>query len=184
MEPEELTDGSVLLRCWDASDADAVFAACQDPVLQRWTRVPVPYLREHATGFVADAAARWAAGVPSFGIFDPADGTLLGAHGFVGTPELDVYEVGYWVAATGRGRGVATAATRLVCRFAFERMDAVRVEWQAEVGNVASRQVAEKVGFVLEGTLRRRLPSRGGTHVDGWIGGLLPGEISPAHSSD
>jgi hypothetical protein len=43
-----LTDGTVMLRPFRTSDADAVFRACQDPAIQRWTLVPIPYLREHA----------------------------------------------------------------------------------------------------------------------------------------
>ncbi|MGW5696666.1 helix-turn-helix domain-containing protein, partial [Streptomyces asiaticus] len=30
------------------ADTDAVFAACQDPDIQRWTSVPSPYERAHA----------------------------------------------------------------------------------------------------------------------------------------
>ena len=51
-----------------------------------------------------------------------------------------------------------------------------RLEWYANVGNMASRRVAEKVGFTVEGTLRRGLDQRG-TRVDAWIGSLLPGEL-------
>jgi hypothetical protein len=40
--PLTLTDGSVTLRPWCESDADAVYRACQGPAIQRWTRVPVP----------------------------------------------------------------------------------------------------------------------------------------------
>ena len=40
------------LRPWNPADADAVHRACQDPDIQRWTAIPVPYLPEHAQGFV------------------------------------------------------------------------------------------------------------------------------------
>ena len=48
-----------------------------------------------------------------------------------------------------------------------------RLEWYAEVGNVASRRVAEKVGFTIEGTLRSFLLRPGGERVDAWAGSLL-----------
>lgn len=51
------------------------------------------------------------------------------------------------------------------------------IEWRAEVGNHASRRVAEKAGFVREGTLRKRLFHRG-TVVDAWVGSLLSDEAS------
>jgi RimJ/RimL family protein N-acetyltransferase len=47
------------------------------------------------------------------------------------------------------------------------------LEWYAEVGNVASRRVAEKVGFVLEGTARQLLLRPDGARVDCWMGALL-----------
>jgi RimJ/RimL family protein N-acetyltransferase len=72
-----------------------------------------------------------------------------------------------------------TDAARLVCRFAFEVLGLQRVEWWARVGNEGSRRVAEKLGFTMEGTCRARLLHRG-ERVDGWVGGLLPGDLRPA----
>ncbi|WP_350281758.1 GNAT family protein [Kribbella sp. HUAS MG21] len=45
------------------------------------------------------------------------------------------------------------------------------------VGNVASRRVAEKAGFLIEGQLRMRLVHRG-MRVDAWVGSLVRDEIS------
>lgn len=50
-----LTGPRVRLRPWWDDDVDAVFAACQDAEIQRWTEVPVPYRREHAAAFGPDA---------------------------------------------------------------------------------------------------------------------------------
>jgi RimJ/RimL family protein N-acetyltransferase len=49
------------------------------------------------------------------------------------------------------------------------------IEWRAEIGNEASRRVAQKAGFVMEGQLRKRLVHRG-ERVDIWVGSLLKGE--------
>jgi RimJ/RimL family protein N-acetyltransferase len=87
-------------------------------------------------------------------------------------------EVGYWVAAGERGRGVATRALRLVCRWGFDDLRLGRIEWQAETGNDVSLRVAEAVGFVVEGTTRRRLLHRG-HRVDGWLAALLPEDLLP-----
>jgi len=51
-----LTDGDVTLRAWAAADAEAIFAACQDPVMQHSIPIPVPYLAEHARGFIENFA--------------------------------------------------------------------------------------------------------------------------------
>ena len=43
MEPTTLTTERLLLRPFAPEDADAAYAACQDPDIQRWTMVPSPY---------------------------------------------------------------------------------------------------------------------------------------------
>jgi RimJ/RimL family protein N-acetyltransferase len=62
-----------------------------------------------------------------------------------------------------------------VCDFAFRQLSARRIEWQAIVGNVASRKVADRTGFTFEGVTRRRL-SRRGEAQDAWLASLLPGD--------
>jgi RimJ/RimL family protein N-acetyltransferase len=71
-----------------------------------------------------------------------------------------------------RNQGVATAAVRALCRWIFTAQDLALIEWRCEVGNLASRRVAEKAGFLIEATLRRRLVHRG-QRVDAWVGSLL-----------
>ena len=52
-----LIDGDLVLRPWQLADADAVYEACQDPIIQMYTTVPVPYTREHAEAFVTSRAS-------------------------------------------------------------------------------------------------------------------------------
>jgi hypothetical protein len=70
----------VRLRPRRPDDVDAVFAACQDGEIQRWTEVPVPYLREHAESSVGAGAARtWTAGGAAFAVELVDGGGLAGA---------------------------------------------------------------------------------------------------------
>jgi RimJ/RimL family protein N-acetyltransferase len=170
----EINDQGLVLRPWRAEDAEAVHRACQDPAIQRWTRVPSPYLPEHARYFVTEhCAAAWEAGTGAhFAVTDPDTGDLLASCGLVTIDRvLSSAEVGYWTAPWARGRGVATRATRAVSRWAFQGLGLRRVVWQAAVGNHASRLVALRVGFRVEGYLR--LADDG---MDGWVGALLPGD--------
>ncbi len=176
-DPVTLTDGRLLLRLPQQGDAPAIAEACQDETLARWVPVPVPYRLEDAIGFVASRPDAWAdeRGEMTFAVTAAADGRLLAMVGLhAGDPTMR--EIGYWTAPWARGQGVMTAAARLVCGYAFDVLGLERVEWQARVGNDASRRVAEKLGFTMEGTCRRRLLHRG-ERVDGWIGGLLRGEL-------
>ena len=54
MDPFEITVDGLLLRAWRSGDAEAVYRACQDPDIQRWTTVPRPYELHHAVEFVTD----------------------------------------------------------------------------------------------------------------------------------
>jgi RimJ/RimL family protein N-acetyltransferase len=175
---EEITAPGLVLRQWRADDADAVYQACQDPAIQLWTRVPSPYEREHAQHFVTELAPKaWADGTGThFAVTDARTGELLGSCGLVSIDRvLRSAEVGYWTAPWARGRGVAVGATRAVCRWAFEALEMRRVVWQAAVGNHASRLVALRAGFRLEGELRLADGNPLGGHA-GWVGSLLPGD--------
>lgn len=154
--PPTLTDGSVTLRVWQEADASAVLAACQDPGIQHWLPVPVPYLEEHAHGFVSDfATQQWASGEGApFAVVDAGNGDLLAA---VSLKNIDrtgmTAEGGYWVAPWARGRQVASRAMRLVCDWAFTDLGLRRVEFLVEPANKASCSVVERLGATLEWVL-------------------------------
>ncbi|WP_432979666.1 GNAT family N-acetyltransferase [Dactylosporangium sp. CA-233914] len=181
MDPIELATGDgLVLRAWQPEDAEDVFRACQDPLIQRWTMIPVPYLREHAEDFTgAVTRAAWAAQTSApLGVFDARSGELLASAGLV---SLDLpnrnAEMGTWVAPWARGRRVAERAGRAVAHWAFEVLRLRRLTWRAEVGNHASKLSAERIGFTFDSVMRAGLPARGGGFVDGWHGVLLPGEV-------
>lgn len=176
-DPVQLSDDRLLLRLPAESDVEAIALACQDEALQRWVPVPVPYERAHAVDFVASRPERWAAedGEMTFAVTDRTDGRLLAMVG-LHARDAGMREIGFWTAPEARGSGVMTAAARLVCRWGFEDLGLLRIEWWAGVGNHASWRVAEKLGFTREGTCRSRLAHRE-TRLDGWVAGLLPGEL-------
>ncbi|MER6998443.1 GNAT family N-acetyltransferase [Streptomyces sp. NPDC000410] len=178
MEPITLTTERLRLRTFARTDAKAVFAACQDPDIQRWTLVPSPYLRSHAEGFVGHLVPNgWFNGtVFTFAVCLPDSGELVASTAVTRRGEMGTWEVGFWTAKEYRGRGYMTEAVRRLARWTFEELGAVRLEWRAEVGNEGSRAVAEKAGFAMEGTLRGAL-LRGAGARDAWIGSLLPTDL-------
>ncbi|WP_417215936.1 GNAT family N-acetyltransferase [Arthrobacter sp.] len=170
----------LLMRPWAHRDADAIHRACQDPDIVRWTRVPQPYTLEHALSFAASSEPGWL-GQSSVGyaVVEAATDGVLGACGLVDINEDDgVVEVGYWVAPWARGRGVATAATRTLSRWALEELGAHRVSLEAATGNLASQRVALASGFTREGVQRSKA-QRFGERLDMVLFSLLPGEARP-----
>jgi RimJ/RimL family protein N-acetyltransferase len=178
VEPPKITTDGLVIRAWRADDAAAVERACQDPDIQRWTSVPVPYRREHADQFVTErAAAAWRDGTAApLGVFDAATGELVGSSGLISlSADRSVAEIGYWTAPWGRRRGATTAATRAVARWALDELGVRRLVWTAEVGNHLSRLVALRSGFTIEGIARHKVVRHGGRR-DAWVGSLLPGD--------
>jgi RimJ/RimL family protein N-acetyltransferase len=182
MEPVTLTTDRLLLRTVGPEHTDAVYAAAQDPDIQRWTTIPSPYLPEHARSFTHELVPQgWANGsMLTFGLFLPGGEELVEEElvGMLGLSmhSLSVTEIGFWGTKEHRGKGYVTEAAVAASRWAFIRLSVDRVEWRAEVGNKASRAVAERAGFVVEGVLRSAISHRG-VRRDCWVGSLLPSDL-------
>jgi RimJ/RimL family protein N-acetyltransferase len=176
-ERPTLAAGAVTLRPPRDDDRDAIEAACADPEIIRWFGVPQPYTGEHARRYVhEEAPAEWARGTEAiFVIADRAD-AYAGAVDLRVTPhDPAAGEVGFLVAPQARGRGYAVAALSALARWGFIELGLRRIQWRAEVGNHASRRVAERAGFTMEGLLRQALTSDG-RRYDCWVGSLLSSE--------
>ncbi len=97
-----------------------MFAACQDPELQRWTTVPVPYLLEHAQQFIGEVAANtWAEGGALFAVEALADDSFVGSMGLHGVRE-GVASAGYWTVIDQRGRGLTAEALQVLSDWALD----------------------------------------------------------------
>ncbi|MFF4471255.1 GNAT family N-acetyltransferase [Streptomyces sp. NPDC001599] len=177
MEPVTLTTDRLVLRTVGPRDAEAVYAAAQDPDIQRWTTIPSPYLPEHARGFTEQMVPDgWANdSMFTFGLFLPP-GDLVGMLA-VTMISLGTGEIGFWGTKEHRGRGYITEASVTAARWAFTERAVDRLEWRAEVGNTASRAVAQRAGFTIEGTLRSAINNKG-VRRDCWIGSLLPSDLA------
>lgn len=176
MDQVELRAGDLLLRPFLPSDAESVFVACQDEEIQRWTTVPSPYPRKTADWFVGSCAEFWAANNPTFACVNAASGELLGSFDL---QECDAEEgplIGFWVAPWARRKGVAVTVVQRLAQWAFDDLDLPRVRWAAYVGNTPSRRVAERAGFVMEGTARLGLEQRG-ERRDAWTASMLPDDL-------
>ena len=172
MSEQPRSDGVVALRAWTAADAPAIVECLDgDEEISRWLdQIPQPYTRADALAYIGGV------GEQAFALVDAGDDRVFGSIGLRWNDQHDVAEVGYWLRSDARGRGLATRALVLATKIALDE-GAARVQLRAAVGNEASRRVAEKAGFRLEGVLRSahwspRLQQR----VDWAMYSLLPGE--------
>jgi len=98
------------------------------------------------------------------------DGRVLGVGGFKGAPDEGRIEIGYGVAESARGRGVATTAVRLLLEEAAAHPAIHTVLAETLQDNTASRRVLEKAGFYHLG---QRYAGVDGT-LDCWVYALAP----------
>jgi RimJ/RimL family protein N-acetyltransferase len=153
-------------------------AACRDPLVQRFTRIPAGYGEEDGRAFIGGAPGRRARGESiELAVTHAAGGRLLGAVGLV----VDRHdparaEVGYWVGQWARGQGVAARALALFSGWALGPLGLARLDLHASVANWASLRVAARCGYVREGTLRKAW-FRGPVREDLAIFSLLPEDL-------
>ena len=162
----ELIEGPLLIRPYREEDAGALYEAVRESLseVSRWLPwCHENYSIEESREFIGSRAEASQGGEwYSFAVFKEDGGGFLGGVGinFINRVH-QMGNLGYWVRTSAAGSGIATKATRLVARFAFEQLGLQRIEIVAAVGNIASQRVAEKAGAIREGVLRKRLLIRG-----------------------
>ncbi|PKM53997.1 MAG: RimJ/RimL family protein N-acetyltransferase [Firmicutes bacterium HGW-Firmicutes-5] len=62
--------------------------------------------------------------------------------------------IGYWLGTEFTGKGIMTKVCRDIIDYAFNELDLHRVEIQCAEGNVKSRAIPERLGFIEEGKVR------------------------------
>jgi [ribosomal protein S5]-alanine N-acetyltransferase len=157
-----LGSGALTLRSFRAADVEPLARIANNPNVARnlLDRFPHPYS-------VVDAE-RWIAFATSPEYIDSQlaiemNGKIAGGIGFhrLGDPHHRCAELGYWVAESHWGLGIATAAVSLVTELAFRHHDYDRLEAGVFSWNEASKRVLEKNGYTLEGVLRGRIRKQG-----------------------
>ncbi|WP_406726922.1 GNAT family protein [Streptomyces sp. GD-15H] len=155
------------LRPWDPtsrSDAEVWLRGTTDPEFKRWNTPLRPVTDVAAAREVLRRWAQWAEDgmAVSFRIAGADRGTPLG--------HIDVNDirpvqrsglVGYWVLPEARRRGVATRALLLTARWALTELGPHRLELDHAVAREVSCRIAERCGFLPEGTLREAMFAEG-----------------------
>jgi len=183
--PYRIETDRLVLRCYDPHDAELLQEAV-DPSIEHllpwmpWAQhepqtvdEKVALLRRFRGQFDLDENY-------VYGIFERDESRLLGGSGLHARGGDGSLEVGYWVRADAVRRGIATEVTAVLTRVVFEVCGLERVDVQVDPANVRSAAVPRKLGFVEEGTLRRRLPpsAGGGPRRDSTLFTLVADELA------
>ena len=166
-----LSDDVVTIRPHRPEDAGGAYEQSTDPVSQRWTTVPVPYSMEDARAFVGRVMPAGWADDSEWGFAVEHEGRYAGTISLRNEGSGRA-EIAYGSHPAVRGTGAMERALRLLLDWGFAERDVKAVIWYAHVGNWASRKLAWRLGFSIEGTVRRCQPQRGEL-VDSWVGTLL-----------
>jgi RimJ/RimL family protein N-acetyltransferase len=160
----------VSLRAYRDSDADALLALYGDPRVTRyWSHEPwtdraqvLAYLERMRRERETREFYPWA-------IATNDDDGLIGT---VALYELDHVHhrgmIGYSLSPLHQGVGYAHEGLRLMIDHAWNGLGLHRLEADTDPENAPSRRLLEKLGFALEGTMRKRWFVHGAWHDTSW----------------
>lgn len=149
----------VVLREFNIEDAPLLREHLNNPNVTRYltTSIPQPYTQEDAKWWIKEGSKA--------GIVRAVElnGVLVGSVGANRRQfeQSRSAEIGYWIAESHWGMGLATNALREMTSLIFQNSDLVRLQAHVFEGNLASSRVLEKAGYSLEGILRKAVFKHG-----------------------
>ena len=176
-----LTDGVITLHPYQVSDIDSLYEAARESISEMFEWMPwchPDYSIEESRTWIESQPDKWEKGEEyNFAISYNTGGLYLGGCGLrVIDRNIGIAHFGYWVRTSQTKKGIATAATLLLTRFAFNELRLNRVETTVAVDNQASLRVMEKAGATKEGILRNKL-TKNATPCDAVMFSLIPQDL-------
>lgn len=147
----------LLLRPFEAADADALYALANDPKISDTTTLPYPYPEGAAAEWIAThAQLREDDTQYIFAVILRAESRLIGCASILNVSRLNSRaNLGYWIGTAFWGNGYATEAAKELVRFGFQTLEFNRIAGVCLARNPASARVLEKSGLKYEGCLRQ-----------------------------
>jgi RimJ/RimL family protein N-acetyltransferase len=143
----------LILRPLRESDLDAYARICADPDVVR--HVGAPFSRAEAWLHIATMLGHWQLrGYGMWAVEERSSGAMVGRIGLYEPEGWPGLELGWMLARSHWGRGLATEGARAALGFAFGVLRRPHVISLIRPENVASIRVAEKLGERLEGRSR------------------------------
>lgn len=140
----------LVLRAFRAEDLDAYAGMCADPDVVRY--VGTPFSRAESWLHIATMLGHWQLrGYGMWAVEERDGGAMVGRIGFYEPEGWPGMELGWMLARSHWGRGLATEGAHAALAFAFGVLRKPHVISLIRSENAASLRVAEKLGERLEG---------------------------------
>ena len=166
-EVPTLQYGLITLRKPEERDILPLYEGVQDPIIPKFTRIPANYQMVTAEHYVRERCPNGFTMRTELQLALEYDGKFAGALSFHTIDLEDAKaEIGYWLTADVRGKGVATAATRLLTEYGFETIGFHRIEALVVASNAPSLKVLKNAGYMQEGIMRDKCCQDDGTRED------------------
>ena len=122
-----------------------------DPLVVRYLGNGEPWPDERVQDFVARQCENWEKHRICLWKLLPRDSEeLIGICGLQHLPETPDVEIGWWLAPSHWGQGLATEAARRALAYGFEEAHLQRIVAIAQAANRDSLRVMEKIGMRFE----------------------------------
>ena len=122
-----------------------------DPLVVRYLGTGEPWPDERVQEFVARQCENWEKYRICLWKLLPKDSdTLIGICGLQHLPEGPDVEIGWWLAPSQWGKGLATEAARHALAYGFEVCNLERIVAIAQAANRDSLRVMERIGMRFE----------------------------------
>jgi RimJ/RimL family protein N-acetyltransferase len=143
----------LVLRAFREADLAAYARICADPDVVR--HVGQPFSRAEAWLHIAVMLRHWQLrGCGMWAVEDRSSGALIGRIGFYEPEGWPGLELGWMLATSHWGRGLATEGARAALAFAFGVLERPHIISLIRPENAVSVRVAEKLGEAFEGRSR------------------------------
>jgi RimJ/RimL family protein N-acetyltransferase len=161
--PRRIETERLVIRCYRPADAPLVKGAVDSSLDHlrsfmdwAWDAPEALATVEERLGLFAELFERGEEFI--YGLFSRDESDLVGSAGLHRRVGPGAFEIGYWVRSSRVRRGFATEAAAALTRAAFECCRVERIEIHVDPANIASLGVPDKLGYLREATLRKRLP--------------------------
>jgi RimJ/RimL family protein N-acetyltransferase len=162
--------GLVTLRPSHEKDIDAIFSACQDPLIPAFTTVPEDYTVDRAIDFVRSDPFSFAERREFRFVIDYGNGDDMKFAGVISLHTINIKnhtaEIGYWIEKSMRGKGIGTIAAKMITDYGLRTLGFRRIDGLADVDNSASQKLLMSAGFEKEGILRNKVTRDDGRQID------------------